>query len=84
MIDYSFYNIITGEITSTYSSSNDIPPTAYSDNIAVIEGFYTNLDYYIKNGIPIEYTTEQKQRKKAPNINRALNWSNETFSWTDL
>jgi hypothetical protein len=84
MIEYSYYNIITGEITSTYSTNTDSIPIIYDPKVQVIVGAYDYMEYYIKDEIPIAYTLEQKQLKKQKPIDRPVAWSNETFSWTDL
>jgi hypothetical protein len=84
MIDYSYYNITTGEITSTYSTNTDSIPAIYDPIIQVVEGAYNYLEYYVKDRVVVAYTSEQKQLKKQKPIDRPVIWSNETFSWTDL
>jgi len=83
MKNYTVFNITSKEIVRNGSCPDDVfALQAVDTEHGVLEGQYSNLNFYVTNNIVIPYTEEQVALK-ANKPNMLYYWSNETFNWID-
>lgn len=78
-MNYTVFNITSKEIVRTGVCSADEFALQAGEGHGVLEGNYSNLNFYVCNNTVIPYTSEQVELKAKQPILRC--WSNETFNW---